>query len=86
MLPSYGFFIRDINGLQMQNVNLHLINPDGRPAFVLDSAKNVDFRFVNAPVQKGVPYVDVKEAENVSLFQSFGEKNKTLAHVTNMKL
>jgi len=86
VLPSYGFFIRDINGLQMQNVNLHLINPDGRPAFVLDSAKNVDFRFVNAPVQKGVPYVDVKEAENVSLFQSFGEKNKTLAHVTNMKL
>jgi hypothetical protein len=86
VLPSYGFFIRDINGLQMQNVNLHLINPDGRPAFVLDSAKNVDFRFVNAPVQKGVPYVDVKEAENVSLFQSFGEKNKTLAHVTNIKL
>ena len=42
--------------------------------YVLDSAKNVDFRFVNAPVQKGVPYVDINEAENVSLFQSFGEK------------
>jgi hypothetical protein len=30
-------------------------------------------------------FYNVKNASNVNSFQSFGEKNKTLAHVTNMK-
>ena len=85
-LPSYGFFIRDVDGIQLQNINFHLMSNDERPAFVLDSVKNADFRFVSAPSTKDVPYVYFKNAENVNLFQSFGKKDTTLINPINIKL
>ena len=86
VLPAYGFFIRHVNGIQLQNINLHLMNDDQRPAFFLDSVKNADFRFINVPWQKDVPFVYFKNAENVNLFQSFGMKDTTLSHPINIKL
>ncbi|MEO6894833.1 MAG: glycosyl hydrolase family 28-related protein [Ginsengibacter sp.] len=85
-LPSYGFFIRDVDGIQFQNINLHLMNDDLRPAFVLDSVKNADFRFVSTPSVKDVPFVYFKNAENVNLFQSFGKKDITFKNPVDIKL
>ena len=85
-LPSYGFYIRNVSGIQLQNINLHLLSGDQRPAFVLDSVKDVVFCFVNAPKQPGVPNVYIKNAENVNLFQSFNIKNTILESASKLKL
>jgi hypothetical protein len=86
ILPSYGFFIRNVNGIQLQNINLHLLSGDQRPAFLLDNVKNADFRFVSVPKQSNVPGIYIKNAENVNLFQSFEQKDTTLKKPVNLGL
>ena len=85
-MPSYGFFIRNVNGIQLENINLHLLSSDSRPAFVLDKIKNAHFRFVNTPTQTGVPNVIIKNVENINLFQSFNHKDATFKDLMNMNL
>jgi polygalacturonase len=86
ILPSYGFFIRNVNGIQLQNINLHLLSGDQRPAFLLDNVRNADFRFVTVPKQPNVPCIYIKNAENVNLFQSFEQKDITLKKPMNLRL
>ncbi len=40
-LPAYGIYARHINGVNFQNVQLHLLTPDARPATVLIDATDV---------------------------------------------
>ncbi|HUZ60678.1 MAG TPA: glycoside hydrolase family 28 protein [Hanamia sp.] len=85
-MPSYAFFIRDVDGIQLENINLHLLSSDQRPAFVLDNVENASFRFVTTPAQPGIPNIYIKNAENVNLFHSLGRKDATLKSPSNMKL
>jgi polygalacturonase len=34
--PSYGFFVRHVSGITFDNIQLHTLLPDSRPAFVFD--------------------------------------------------
>jgi len=34
-MPAYGFFIRHVDGIQMDNVEVSYMEADARPAFVL---------------------------------------------------
>jgi hypothetical protein len=38
--PAYGFYARGVKGLTLQNVRLDTLNPDLRPAVVLDGVKD----------------------------------------------
>jgi hypothetical protein len=55
MLPAYGFFIRHARGIELNNVEVGFMKEDGRPAFVLDSVKGVDFQHVKAQKGSGTP-------------------------------
>jgi len=85
-MPSYGFFIRNVNGIQFHNINLHLLADDQRPSFVMDSVKNADFQFVNTPARKGIPELSLSNIENVKIFQSFNVRDTTLENVAKIKL
>lgn len=43
LLPAYGFFIRHAAGIELDNVELHLMEADERPTFVLRDVTDVDF-------------------------------------------
>jgi polygalacturonase len=51
--PSYGFYLRHIHGITLDNVQVHTLTPDARPAYVLDDVTNT--RVINTdnfpPVQ-----------------------------------
>lgn len=47
-LPSYGFFIRHVKGLQMNDVEVSYLKDDARPAFVLNDVNGADFFRVRA--------------------------------------
>ena len=47
-LPSYGFFIRHVKGLQMRDVEVSYLSPDFRPAFWLNDVKVSEFIHVKA--------------------------------------
>lgn len=41
-LPAYGFYVRHVDGIKMNNVKLEALNPDYRPALVFDDVSDVD--------------------------------------------
>ena len=43
-MPAYGFFIRHVHGITLENIQLHTQMPDARPAFVLQDVTNTRVR------------------------------------------
>ncbi len=41
-LPSYGFFIRHVDGVRLHNIQFDYINSDARPAIVFDDVRGVN--------------------------------------------
>jgi polygalacturonase len=44
--PASGFFIRHVNGLQLNNIIIKYLAPDQRPAFVFDGASRISMNLV----------------------------------------
>ena len=40
ILPAYGFYCRHVKGLHFNNVRVQTIQPDARPALVMDDVEN----------------------------------------------
>ena len=47
-LPSYGFYLRHVNNITFENVTLKVKDKEVRSAFVLDDAKNVSIKGLDA--------------------------------------
>ncbi|MDP4189408.1 MAG: glycoside hydrolase family 28 protein, partial [Bacteroidota bacterium] len=70
-MPSYGFFIRHVNGIEMNNVRISCSSNDFRPAFILDQVKRVKFLNVSAQKAKDIPLMLLKNVEDFTIHQSF---------------
>jgi hypothetical protein len=68
-IPAYGFFIRHVKGIEMNNVEVGFINDDFRPAFVLDDVKGAEFNNVTAQHADGVSTFVLKNVENFKAHQ-----------------
>ncbi|MGQ7944634.1 glycoside hydrolase family 28 protein [Flavobacterium sp. WC2509] len=51
-LPSWGFYVRHVNGIQMKNIKLTLEKEDFRPAFVFDDVKELRMGNIAVPSDK----------------------------------
>jgi polygalacturonase len=40
-LPAYGFYVRHVRNLTLDDIQLHLLNPDERPALVFDDVRQL---------------------------------------------
>lgn len=40
-LPSYGFFVRHVNGIRLHNIHVDVLNPDLRPAIAFDDVSMI---------------------------------------------
>ena len=69
-IPAYGFFVRHVEGLEMNNVEVRYSNDDVRPAFVLDDVRNSIFHFVKGLHGRNVPTFSLKDVEDFSTHQS----------------
>jgi polygalacturonase len=67
MMPAYGFFLRHAAGIELTNVDVSFAKEDRRPAFVVDSAKKVDFQHVKAAQAAGVPMFVLLNVEDVTV-------------------
>ncbi len=68
--PAYGFFIRHVKGLEMNNVDVRYMKDELRPAFVLDDVRKSIFRFVTAQHGRDIPTFLLKNVEDFSTYQS----------------
>lgn len=64
-LPAYGFFIRHVDGLILDNVDLRFAKPDARPAMICEGVKNLNINnFAGRPSDKApvMVFQDVQTA------------------------
>jgi len=85
-MPAYGFFVRHVNGIEMNNVAVSFMTGDARPAFVLSDVKGADFYRVRAQHAPGVPTFILRDVENFSVQQSTELPDKRLDRVKEGKL
>jgi polygalacturonase len=68
-LPSWGFYVRHVDGLTMKNIKLKIKDPDYRPALVFDDAKNLTLKNVIIKGDKKTNPIILKDVENESLIR-----------------
>jgi hypothetical protein len=86
ILPSYGFFVRHVDGIRFDNVEVSFKENDLRPAFFLDDVKNAEFIFVKAQKSEGVPFMSVKNVTNLSFFRSLDIIDRKIEKADNEKM
>ena len=64
-MPSHGFYVRHVKGIQFDNIDIRTANADERPAFFLDDVEDADFFRIKVPHGADAP---VFALHNVSDF------------------
>ncbi len=54
-MPSHGFYIRHVKGIELSNIRIIPASSDLRPAFVLDDVQGAEFFRVKTPRGEGSP-------------------------------
>ncbi|HZE68918.1 MAG TPA: glycoside hydrolase family 28 protein [Pyrinomonadaceae bacterium] len=70
-IPAYGFFVRHVKGLQMNDVQVSYLNEDARPPIAMRDVKGVDFYRLRAQHGSDVPTFSLRDIEDFSLQQSW---------------
>ena len=70
-IPAYGFFIRHVRGLELNDVSLSYLKDDARAPFVIIDGKSVGLRNVKAAHAAGVPTFILNDIENFSIHDSY---------------
>jgi polygalacturonase len=60
-LPAYGFFVRNVDDVEIDNVRFTTIQKDERPAFVLEEVHGSVVRDIETKSATGTPLVTVRE-------------------------
>jgi polygalacturonase len=63
--PSYGFFIRHVKGIELNNIQITPLKPDERPPFVLEDVKNVELYRVKAAHAEDAPTLKLKSVQDL---------------------
>jgi polygalacturonase len=71
-VPGYGFYIRHVKNLEMDNIELSTVKDDLRPPFFLDSVDGAEFFHVKAEHAAGVPMFHLSNVTNFQVRQSVG--------------
>jgi polygalacturonase len=71
-MPSYGFFLRHVKGVEMNNIHLNVMKDDARPPFVLHDVKGATFTQVKAQKSAGAPTFVLKGVTDFSTHRVAG--------------
>jgi len=64
-LPSWGFYVRQVKGLSMKNINLKVLEYDFRPAFVFDDVKDLFLNRIKIEDEKKSESVIIRNVLNI---------------------
>ncbi len=85
-LPAYGFYVRHVKGLTLNNIHLSYINKDKRPPFVLDDVHDSQLRFIRATHEGAHNFSLLRNSTDIYFFHSGGYKEKKISKASNEKL
>jgi polygalacturonase len=68
--PSHGFFVRHVNFLEMNGIEISHYNLDARPSFVLEDVEGADFGRIKAGTMGGAPTFVLNNVKYFSVSRS----------------
>jgi hypothetical protein len=68
--PSHGFFLRHVNFLEMNGIEISHDNIDERPSFVLEDVEGADFGRIKVGTMTGAPTFVLNKVKSLSVFRS----------------
>ena len=68
-IPAQGFFIRHVKNISMRDVEIRAMQPDVRPAFMLEDVDGADFTHVKVPRDAASTFA-LENVKNFELMQS----------------
>jgi polygalacturonase len=80
-IPASGFFIRNVNNIELTNIELSWSQPDVRPVFYLDNVKGADFFRIKTPKAVSSPLFELKNVQDFSVALSRNIKDNRLEKV-----
>jgi len=69
-MPSHGFYLRHVKGIELSNVEVETLKPDLRPLIVMDDVQNADLFRVKAPRLSDMPVLAMSQVRNLSVAAS----------------
>lgn len=66
-LPSWGFYIRHVDGLNIRNIRLSVREDDYRPAYVFDDVKNINIEGGSITARTKIPQLVVKDLDGLEI-------------------
>jgi hypothetical protein len=85
-MPSQGFYLRHIKGIQFDNVVIQAAQEDLRPAFVLDDVEDADFFRVDTPYAAGAPVFALHNVSDLSVHMCRGVQDTQITKVEQKTL
>ena len=85
-MPSQGFYLRHIKGIEFENIEIQAMTPDARPIFVLDSVEDADFFRVKAPRAADTPMFAMHDVKDVSVHMCNGVKDAEIPSAAQKSL
>ncbi len=85
-MPSHGFYVRHVKGIQFDNIEIRAQKEDQRPAFILDNVDDADFFRIKAPQAVGVPTFALHKVSNFAVRQCAGAPDAELKSADNKTL
>jgi len=71
-MPSHGFYVRHVKGIQFDNIEIRAEKDDLRPAFVFDEVQDVDLLRIKVPNAAGVPVFALHNVSDFSVHMCTG--------------
>lgn len=84
-IPAYGFFIRHVKGIELNNVGVDYAKEELRPAFVLNDVNGADFFHVKAQLSIDAFAFLLQSVSDFSAYQCKGLPDMRLVRVEQKK-
>jgi polygalacturonase len=85
-MPSHGFYVRHVKGIQFDNIEIRTAKEDLRPAFVLDNVEDADFFRIQVPQTAGVPEFALHNVSDFAVHMCAGVADTQLKKVDDKTL
>lgn len=85
-LPAYGFFIRHVNGVTLDNVEVRFEKRDTRPAYALRDVADADFHHNRADKAGGAPTFVLDQVRDFTVTTSRPIPDTRLGHTVHEEL
>lgn len=85
-IPAYGFFVRHVQNIDFNNVEIEFVEADRRPAFILDDVTDARLFDIDAERTDNSKFIILKKCGNIKLSDFLGIDNQVVDQLSDLEL